>query len=585
MEATRVLARKKNWSAPGPDRLTNVWWKKALVLHEDVAMSFQAIANTNEEYPPWFSEGKTTLLPKPGKFTSDNQRPITCLNTPYKWFTSCLLGPANQHLETHGLMDGAQRGARAGCCGTIDNLMIDRVVTLDCHSRKRNLSMAWIDVKKAYDSVDHGWLEEMKSLHRLPIWLSRTVEKLRKSWNTRVVATTKLGREKSEPIKFLKGLPQDDALCPRLFTVCLNPIAWKISASEGYKLSKPISVKVTDLLYIDDLKVFASSESKLSRVMESTKTAWRMSDSNGTPKKGNQHKFLGVLETVRQEERMSLEGAVKEYLRRMSFIWSSPLFDYNRVTASNKFALPTLGYLMWTQQWPVTELKKVDREARKIIVENGGKHPSGSTAILYLPREKGGRGLRSIEEEYKVTRIKVAVKLYSNSDPAMAMVREFEEREEELGHSSLVKEATRYADETGLQLQLEYPSPACIKRDSGEVVTAKKLKVELRRVLEEKTWETVHEQNWQGKLLSARTEDESLNFNGCYWWLSSWKQCPTHTVAGMFELYEQLLPTRLYACRKTHTDTTVETVPPWYSSLKPKPAYEANNAQAFWDVP
>ena len=27
---------------------------------------------------------------------------------------------------------------------------------------------------------------------------------------------------------------------------------------------------------------------------------------------------------------------------------------------------------MWTQQWPVTELKKLDEEARKIVVENGG---------------------------------------------------------------------------------------------------------------------------------------------------------------------------------------------------------------------
>ena len=26
-------------------------------------------------------------------------------------------------------------------------------------------------------------------------------------------------------------------------------------------------------------------------------------------------------------------------------------------------------------------------------------------------------------------------------------------------------------------------------------------------------------------------------------------------------------------------------MPPWYSPLKPKPVYEANNAQAFWDVP
>ena len=64
-EATKVPVRKKNWIAK--------------VLHEGVAMSFQTIANTNIEYPAWFSEAKTTLLPKAGEFTSDNQWPITCL--------------------------------------------------------------------------------------------------------------------------------------------------------------------------------------------------------------------------------------------------------------------------------------------------------------------------------------------------------------------------------------------------------------------------------------------------------------------------------------------------------------------------
>ena len=29
----------------------------------------------------------------------------------------------------------------------------------------------------------------------------------------------------------------------------------------------------------------------------------------------------------------------------------------------------------------------------------------------------------------------------------------------------------------------------------------------------------------------------------------------------------------------------VDSVPPWYSPLKPKPVYETNNAQGFWDVP
>ena len=38
---------------------------------------------------------------------------------------------------------------------------------------------------------------------------------------------------------------------------------------------------------------------------------------------------------------------------------------------------------MWIQHWLVTELKKIDRKARKIIVENGGKQPCRSMAILY----------------------------------------------------------------------------------------------------------------------------------------------------------------------------------------------------------
>ena len=47
---------------------------------------------------------------------------------------------------------------------------------------------------------------------------------------------------------------------------------------------------------------------------------------------GDQYKFLGVLESVGQEERMSLDCAAREFLRRMSIIWSSPLSDHNRVT-------------------------------------------------------------------------------------------------------------------------------------------------------------------------------------------------------------------------------------------------------------
>ena len=170
----------------------------------------------------------------------------------------------------------------------------------------------------------------MMLLHRFPDWVCGSVRNLSRSWNTRIVVTTKKGREASETIRFRKGLPQGDAHCPRLFTVCLNPIAWKISASDGYRLSRPIDTKVMDLLYIDDLKIFAASKSKLTCLMRSVKAAMENIGLQWKPKKcavshikrgvpvansvgvevdgdakipsleeGQQYKFLGVLEGLK----------------------------------------------------------------------------------------------------------------------------------------------------------------------------------------------------------------------------------------------------------------------------------------------
>ena len=116
----------------------------------------------------------------------------------------------------------------------------------------------------------------MTDVHRLSIWLGKVIRKLCASWNTRVVATTRQGRMTSRKIRFMKGLPQGDALRPRLFTLWLNPVAWRLRATEGYRLSKPIGVKATNLLYIDDLNVFASSQSKLNRVLKETRGVIRI---------------------------------------------------------------------------------------------------------------------------------------------------------------------------------------------------------------------------------------------------------------------------------------------------------------------
>ena len=102
------------------------------------------------------------------------------------------------------------------------------------------------------------------------------------------------------------------------------------------------------------------------------------------------YKFLGVLENSKQEDKLVLENASREYLCRLVIIWSSRLSDHSKVVATNQYALPVLLYLMWMQTWPLAQPQQVDREARKIMVDGGGNHPQGSTAILYMSRRCGG---------------------------------------------------------------------------------------------------------------------------------------------------------------------------------------------------
>ena len=119
----------------------------------------------------------------------------------------------------------------------------------------------------------------------------------------------------------------------------------------------------------------------------------------------------------------------------------------------------------------------------------------------------------------------------------------------------MTKEAEKYAEEYSLQLQLDYPDPVCVTEE-GEVVPGDKLKTRLRKLRESRMEGVVEEQKWQGKLIIARKEDGDLNTEQCFWWLSEWQTCPTHTIAGMFEIYERLLPTRLCAFHKTQATPT-----------------------------
>ena len=55
--------------------------------------------------------------------------------------------------------------------------------------------------------------------------------------------------------------------------------------------------------------------------------------------------------------------------------------------------------------------------------ENRAKYKLQLNEILYLPRSKGGRGLKCLETTYKEIKIKTAMKLITETEPRMKMVQ------------------------------------------------------------------------------------------------------------------------------------------------------------------
>ena len=60
-----------------------------------------------------------------------------------------------------------QNGCRRRSRGTKDQLLIDKMVLVDCKRKHKNLAMVWVDHKKAYDMVPYSWIIE--SLKMAPV--------------------------------------------------------------------------------------------------------------------------------------------------------------------------------------------------------------------------------------------------------------------------------------------------------------------------------------------------------------------------------------------------------------------------------
>ena len=224
-DVLKALTKSQKWKTPGIDQVTNFWMYQLKCSHPYLASSLNNAIEDPSSTPSWMTNGLTFLIPKSEDTDlPKNYRPITCLSTTYKLLTSILTDSIYSFLDQSKLMPIEQKGCKRGSYGCKDQLLINKMIHEDCHSRKTNLSTAWIDYRKAFDSVPHAWILKCLELYRIDPKITKFLEYNMEQWKTTLILNHTNGTEQSEPIHIRRGIFQGDSLSPLLFCIALFPL-------------------------------------------------------------------------------------------------------------------------------------------------------------------------------------------------------------------------------------------------------------------------------------------------------------------------------------------------------------------------
>ena len=211
----------------------------------------------------------------------NNYRGISLIEIPLKVVCAVVTRRVSESLEKAGRLSIYQAGFRRSeeAMGHVVSLheMVQRRV-----NRGKTTYLAFIDVKKAFDSVPHGALLKKLELIGVHGGCHRFFAAL---YESSVVQVRCGGGYTTAPIAVERGVRQGCPASPLLFNIFINDILSKCQALGVDCLSHPgqaveglgqgtnHSTRVPGLLFADDLVLICPSKGKLRRALESI-TAW-----------------------------------------------------------------------------------------------------------------------------------------------------------------------------------------------------------------------------------------------------------------------------------------------------------------------
>ncbi|XP_045466648.1 uncharacterized protein LOC123675343 [Harmonia axyridis] len=383
-DIVETLKRSNNWAAPGPDKLHNYWWKYFNSVHDKLTLLIQDALNNPASIPGFLTLGVTYLIPKNGdRKDPKNYRPITCLSSLYKIITGIITRYLSKHIRDHNLMTEEQGGCRGGTKGCKELLIIDHIITKQARKKLRNISVAWVDYRKAFDSIPHTWLLKVLEMHGVAGHVIELLRNLMKTWRTSLNVNVGGSVTESPIIKIRRGIFQGDTLSPIWFCLALNPLSIILKNTKyGYVVNKNRYIAISHRMFMDDLKLYGANPEQLRRML---KVVAAFSESVGmemgvdkcavldvrrgkiddtmegailnnsvtipTLSKEVPYKYLGINQALEIKTPEMKQSFREKLLSRIAMLLKAKLNSKSLFTAINIWAIPSMTYSFGVLNW------------------------------------------------------------------------------------------------------------------------------------------------------------------------------------------------------------------------------------------
>ena len=256
-EVKSIIKELKAGKASGHDEVVNEALKYAPEGFFDVVTKLYNRVKDQSKVPKAWNRGRVVLIHKKGSRTdASNYRPITVLTAMNAVYSKTLNARLVEVVERHRLLGEVQNGFRKGRSGS-DSAFVLNTVLWKSLAQHKKVHVSFLDLQKAYDSVDRGILwSKLRKLGFGGKFLDSIISMYQGDY-----VTCQSNGVTTDPVYLGRGLRQGCSLSPILFALYVVDMSRDLVASNLGVLLRKICVSA--LLFADDIVLIGKSAEAL----------------------------------------------------------------------------------------------------------------------------------------------------------------------------------------------------------------------------------------------------------------------------------------------------------------------------------